>query len=145
MGDNREMLTCIIDDCSAERIRRGFCNKHYRRYLKYGDADKTSYERATNGEPLKFLENSLLLETDDCIIWPYGKDGDGYGFMNGKAVHREICFRVHGEPVSDANQAAHYCGNCSCVNKRHLRWATRSENMLDKHDHLTMVTRGNKK
>ena len=139
------MMKCLIDDCEVEECRRGFCNKHYRRYLKYGDAEITKFERAPKEEPQKFFEKALITETDDCIIWPYGKDGDGYGYINGKAVHREICLKVYGNPKGDRNQAAHSCGNPPCMNKRHLRWATRSENMLDKHEHLTMVTRGNKR
>ncbi len=129
---------CLIDDCKLLETKRGFCETHYRRWMKFGDAEHIPNSRASNGEPKKFFDELLNSETNDCIIWPYGKDGDGYGFIDKIAVHRKICFEIHGEPIGDANQAAHSCRNPSCVNKNHIRWATSSENMMDKHIHGTM-------
>lgn len=136
---------CLVDDCDRLEHRRGFCNKHYRRWIKYGDPEITKYERVEAGLPQKFVEEALLTETDECILWPYSKDSDGYGWclLEGKsrAVHRYVCEKEHGPPEGDSNQSAHSCGIPNCINKKHLRWATRSENMMDKHIHLTMRTR----
>lgn len=127
---------CLIDDCDRLEDRRGFCNKHYRRYLKYGDAEYSPYERAPKGAPQKFIEEALSQDTSDCIIWPYGKDSDGYGWFTpdgGKqtAVHRHVCEKEHGDPLP-GDHAAHSCATPACVNKKHLRWATHHENMQDK-------------
>lgn len=136
---------CLIDGCSSEASRRGFCNKHYRRWQKYGDAEVTPYERVAKGVPQKFVEVALSSDLETCIVWPYSTDSDGYGWclLEGKmrSVHRYVCEKTHGPPIENRNQASHSCGNSSCINKRHLRWSTRSENMMDKHEHFTMRTR----
>jgi hypothetical protein len=133
---------CLIDECSSDASRRGFCNKHYRRWAKYGDAEITSYERVSKGVPQRFVEVALSSDLETCIIWPYSKDSDGYGWalLDGmtRSVHRYVCEKEHGPPIGERNQAAHSCGEPACINRKHLRWATRSENMMDKHEHFTM-------
>lgn len=87
--------------------------------------------------------------TDECLLWPYGHTARGYAVMHvsGKhrLVHRVACEAIHGAPPSPAHQAAHKCGNghLSCVNPRHVRWATRSENQMDRVAHGT-DNRGNR-
>jgi hypothetical protein len=44
---------------------------------------------------------------------------------------------VNGEPPSPQHHAAHNCGNASCVNPYHIRWATPSENQADRVEHGT--------
>lgn len=136
---------CQIEDCFSDASRKGFCNKHYRRWMKYGDAEISAYERVAKGVPQKFVETALSSDLETCIIWPYSADSDGYGWCllerKMRSVHRYVCEKTHGPPPEDRNQASHYCGNPSCINKRHLRWASRSENMMDKHEHFTMRTK----
>lgn len=91
--------------------------------------------RATAGEPLAFVHWAFSQETDECIIWPFSKDGDGYGFCADSKSHIMICEREHGPKPSEAHQAAHWCGVSACLNKRHVRWATQSENEADKVGH----------
>lgn len=99
---------------------------------------------AKPGEPTRYLcEVIINQESDECLIWPYARNGDGYGFVKiqGKLslAHRAVCKIVHGEPPSLRHQAAHSCGNghLGCVNKRHLSWKTAAENNADKIDHGT--------
>lgn len=75
-------------------------------------------------------------DTDECVLWPYGKNTYGYGRlgtpMRGtRGAHRVACMLVHGDPPTGYD-AAHSCRSRECVNPRHLRWATRKENMGDK-------------
>lgn len=81
----------------------------------------------------------------ECIRWPFSVNGAGYGqaCVDGEAIlaHRYICELAHGPAPSADHEAAHSCGRGheGCVNWSHLRWATRSENQRDRHQHGTMV------
>lgn len=96
--------------------------------------------RASPGEGLRFLR-AVAAEPppDTCVLWPYGLSG-GYGSttFRGRKVqaHIVVCELSHG-PRPDRMDAAHRCGVSACVNPRHIRWATRSENELDKRLHGT--------
>lgn len=54
---------------------------------------------------------------------------------------RYMCEVSHGLPPSDAHDAAHSCGqgHNGCINPKHLRWATRTENNNDKIIHGTIM------
>ncbi|MBM1817193.1 HNH endonuclease [Sulfitobacter pseudonitzschiae] len=81
---------------------------------------------------------------DICLEWEFGNNGRGYGVFHedGKAVaaHVYACRAVHGERPSVDHEVAHSCGrgHLLCVNPRHLRWSTRSENFQDMKDHGTV-------
>lgn len=83
------------------------------------------------------FEELAALETDECVIWPFSTNGR-YGQLwvsmpyRRVNVHREALLRRNPEPFPGA-EAAHRPG-CppTCLNYRHLRWATRRENEADK-------------
>lgn len=86
----------------------------------------------------------LDTDTDECILWPYGTDANGYAQLVthdelSNYVHRRLCHLKHGAPPTPGHQAAHSCGNghLGCVNWKHVRWATRKENEADKLAHGT--------
>lgn len=71
-----------------------------------------------------------------CIDWTARKDKEGYGtiVVFGKQMRAtHFCLRyLKQEPrPSEQHQAAHSCDRPSCVNPRHLRWATGSENLRE--------------
>ncbi|MFN4296800.1 MAG: HNH endonuclease [Brevundimonas sp.] len=59
--------------------------------------------------------------------------------LNGERLlaHRWVCEQINGPPPSTVHHAAHSCGVRSCVNPHHLRWATPSENCMDRAKHGT--------
>lgn len=135
------MSLCKIDGCDRETVNelRGWCGVHYNRWRRHGDpcAGKT-----VRGHPLKFLkETAASFASDDCLLWPYGRGKDGRGSVSYEGriqyASRLVCQFVHGEPSAPDLVAAHSCGNghLSCVNPRHLRWATTQENNAETADH----------
>lgn len=134
---------CSIPDCGKPARLTLYCDKHYARFRKYGDPLYT--KGGARGEPMRFYHEVVLAhKSDDCLTWPYANNGHGYGRINvgGRKlayVHRMACEAIHGPPPSPKHDAAHSCGRGGqkCVNPKHLRWATETENMADTIQHGT--------
>ena len=94
-----------------------------------------------------FVAAALSSNDDGCIVWPFTKGPNGYGKIKlsyaSKDVHRYVCDLAHG-PAPDKAHAAHSCGVRTCINPRHLRWASAHENMTDMACHGTLP-RGSKR
>lgn len=130
---------CSIPDCGKVVLHLGLCGAHYHRQRNHGDPLAGGTPK---GELLRFYREVVLAhDSDDCLVWPFGRDRDGYGrFRLGHIthyVHRLVCGDVHGAPPSPKHQAAHSCGNAGCCAPTHIRWSTPRENELDKVDHGT--------
>lgn len=141
---------CKYPDCdnqNPKRFRRGYCGKHYERFMRSGDPAGL---RAENGKPLKFFNEIVLPYTgNDCLIWPFHRMKNGYcqfyydGTM--RLVHRVAYQVISGKPIPKGLEVAHGCGNghLGCVNPKHLSLKTPLQNTHDKFVHGT-VTMGEK-
>lgn len=103
---------------------------------------------APRGASMRFLlEVALLHDTNECLIWPHGRNADGYGRIrigkNHEYAHRFVCKRAHGAPTTSKHQAAHTCGrgHDGCVAPAHLEWKTPKENAADRIAHGTSIFR----
>ena len=81
----------------------------------------------------------------ECWEYALGRNPCGYGmfycFGKGKMAHRwslEIQNNCNSPPAMDVS---HLCGNRICVRPEHLRYCSRSENILDTID-TSKVTKG---
>jgi hypothetical protein len=133
---------CSVEGCGKRSTCRSYCNIHYQRWYRHGDP--TAGETVERGFAWAFLQEVAIPFTgDECLLWPYAKARFGYGILthDGRPLkaHRAVCEAAHGAPKPPRDHAAHDCGNPECVSPRHLRWATPSENMLDKREHGTAL------
>lgn len=87
---------------------------------------------------LNFCLDAAKLDQDECVIWPYSKNQEGYGNVkrNGRTdkAHRVVCELVRGEAPSKGLFVLHSCDNPSCVNPRHLRFGTAQENAIERNE-----------
>ena len=128
------MKACAVTNCAAQAVRRGWCTKHYTRFLRHGDPLGGG---CGHGVPMQWLRDHVGYSGDECLIWPFATMSNGYGSVRSdgrsRVASRVMCQMAHGQPDHDEQQAAHSCGNghLGCVNPIHLRWATSVENCAD--------------
>ena len=96
--------------------------------------------RVTSADHIAFIRRAQSVDTEDCVIWPFGRGSHGYGAAchGGQAfgAHVLSCEMAHG-PRPAGKWVAHSCNVRLCINPRHLRWATPKENQADRLAHGT--------
>lgn len=141
----------LCEECGQPEYSRGYCQTHYNRRWRRGLIDQAPLYGQRSGRKVApkrdwrmdgtkaaaFLKEVVASPTEACVLWPYYRTSRGYGRLGDKSAHRMMCIMAHGDPPFEGAQAAHWCGNASCVNPAHLRWATQKENEEDKYRHGT--------
>jgi len=78
--------------------------------------------------------NLLWDKIGDCHIWKNQLDKDGYGifyfYKKSRKAHRFSYYLVNGD-IPDGMVIDHLCRNRNCVNQKHLRCITKSQNSLE--------------
>jgi hypothetical protein len=113
---------------------RGFCQKHYARFKKYGAHvdNNRSHAPATD----RFWR--YVNKTDGCWLWTGGsRSKKGYGQIGGGGkgakhilAHR-LSYEIHKGQIPEGMVVMHSCDNPSCVNPDHLSVGTQSQNILE--------------
>lgn len=113
------------------RLWKGMCGAHYQRWKQWGDP----LGGTAHGVAAKYFYETVMVESPDCKIWPYGKANDyGYIYADGKQlrVHVLACEAWNG-PAPEGTEACHGpCHDPSCYNGAHLYWGTRQQNADDR-------------
>lgn len=125
---------CNVEDCNAKHYCKGLCSKHYYRLRIHGTIDGSGL--TGKGAARSFIIEASKFQGDDCLVWPFSKDENGYGNIGWCGRHtranRVSLSLATGTPMSTPLDAAHTCHNPSCVNPKHLYWATRKKNIHDR-------------
>jgi len=95
--------------------------------------------RTPRGTAMRYFEAHIHDQTDDCMIWPYAADKDGYGYLwrPGAGRYTRVgvlaCTYRNGPMPRPGMVAAHgTCHDVRCWNPRHLTWKTHYENAQDR-------------
>lgn len=86
---------------------------------------------------------AMAWDSDACLQWPFARNANGRGVTwrdcGSVDAHVVVCEAEHGPRPTPLHDAAHTCGqgHQGCVNRKHLRWDTKRNNMADKKRHGT--------
>lgn len=140
LGSFKSRGVCSVRNCQNPHYGKSYCVRHYKRWKKYGNPESGGLRK---GEARDFLHKCLVAETDECINYPYYRNGSGYGWVNisGKPMgaHAYVAELVHGSKPTKYHEACHTCGkgHLGCVNPSHIYWGTRKQNVRDAMNHGT--------
>jgi HNH endonuclease len=124
---------CTIENCDEVVNGHGFCDKHYQRWVKYGDA--LGGDRNHAPPNVRFARR--FTKGDGCWIWTGNKTKAGYGRFQtgGKGGPHHLAHRFSYElakgPIPKGCIVMHSCDNPSCVNLEHLSVGTHKDNTAD--------------
>lgn len=121
--------TCSIDECEGPVWARGWCSKHYYRWIRHGNPETVLKERIVDPERNFWLR---VEKTSYCWNWTgalRGRYGNFYvGGRKCVQAHRFSYKIAHGQ-IPEGMEIDHICHNTQCVNPDHLRLASRKQNV----------------
>lgn len=129
--------TCSVPACQSPVSARGWCNKHYLKWRRYGHPEV--YAEIQGDNETRFW-SKVIAPADPfaCWEWTDACDKDGYGkFRLGaknKRAHRVAWEMMRGDIPDDPTTGKplvldHECRNRSCVNPWHLDPVTNGVNV----------------
>ena len=129
------MKMCIIKDCSATTVGRGYCRKHYQRWWKYGDPLYVSYG-STEARYQRYTNRS-----SECWVWT-GTTNNGYGRLwDGQRTvlaHR-WAYMTYVGPIPKGWQIDHLCKETLCARPSHLEAVPAAENLARRSGNIRPV------
>jgi hypothetical protein len=118
---------CSVIDCEREAKKRGYCQMHYQRFMKFGDPLKGGARYSSPDEATE----KRVRKDGDCLVWTGHINAKGYPRINTgsrlELVYRYVWERENG-PIPENAEIDHKCFNRACINLEHLRLSDRVAN-----------------
>lgn len=131
-------MRCAINDseCIPGRLRRGLCERHYRRALKHG----------STANPRIDVFNHYVVASGGCWEWAGAMWGNGYGKTSVKVHGTRLAHRAfyaeHRGPIPKDMDLDHLCRNRRCVRPDHLEPVPHQINLIRGHEARTVCQSG---
>lgn len=119
---------CSIEECGEPVRARGWCNVHYRRWLRTGDPILV---KVIHGDTeARFW--SKVIDLGTCWVFTGHLNETGYGMLGVGGNKNQLAHRWSYEhfvgPIPDGLVIDHLCRVRNCVNPKHLEPVTIGEN-----------------
>lgn len=132
-------MECTFDDCDRDAVSKGYCDKHYRRLLRHGDANNFGNRKVDEGDAFQRFHKKYEIEESGCWLWTGGTRANSKGVLyprhwtddkKSMGAHRFSFELVHGA-IPKGMYVCHKCDTPLCVNPHHLFLGTHNDNMRD--------------
>jgi hypothetical protein len=137
-GCNKESYSSGKRKCESSHLTSIYCRKHYRWVKERGNA--IPGEKARGSLEQRFWKKVDKRSEDECWLWTGAKNKKGYGSIGAGGRHgkytlaHRVSYQLANNDLTDADYVLHSCDNPSCVNPKHLRKGTCSENIKEAYD-----------
>lgn len=131
-------MICSVDWCNRPVYARGWCQRHYHRWHRFGDVLALE-EKDTLSLIDRLFIRAMPEPNSGCWLWMEYTDRHGYGITHltgqRQLAHRASWSAANG-PIPDGLDVLHSCDQRCCINPDHLRVGTDLDNSRD------MIARG---
>lgn len=132
-------MQCAFTDCMRNAVSKGYCDKHYRRLLKNGNASDYGSRKVDEGNAIERFHRKYKIDKSGCWLWIGGTRLNSKGVPysrhwtdDKKSIggHRFSYELTHGF-IPNGLYVCHKCDTPLCVNPYHLFVGTHHDNMRD--------------
>jgi hypothetical protein len=127
------MTICSVPECDNPSRARGWCTKHYTRWMNNGTM---APQMIRNDDLSRFWSKVDKRGDGECWPWTGALTHDGYGRFRTKTSHEissVVAYRLLIGPIPEGMQVDHVfargCTRRDCVNPAHLEAVTVSVNI----------------
>jgi len=132
-------MKCAFDECERDAVCKGYCDKHYRRFLRRGDVNDYGSRKVAEGNAIERFHQKYEINESGCWMWTGGTRPNSKGVpyprhwtddFKSIGAHRFSFELVHGA-IPQGMYVCHKCDTPLCVNPDHLFLGSHQDNMRD--------------